>query len=341
MTDNKTDSNTDNDFGLNHFDQAGEIESQKADTLIETESFYADDLFAETESAEQSAAEQADPFDATLGTDPFSEPGYEKKEPSIPQKAETVSEADMPAPEPAAEQQQRSPDSKTEQPVTAAPITDNPLSKPPAEQRSGTKSITIFAILAMLVAAIAVWLNPGASTSSDSDKSTALNPLPVLAADVQIQRLEARISSLEERSSQQNDALNQQVERLQQQLSALTSQLTKQAAKQAKKQQPTRPAAAKRSAPPAHRPSTAALSSIQNTGWVVNLASVDSKYAAIKAQSRYKARGIMTEIHAAVIRGKTWYRLRIGGFASKKEAIAQKHYLAKKHGIKDAWVQKP
>ncbi len=320
------------DFRLNHFEQNSEAESDAVETSDNIESFYTDNLFTESEQTEQAAAAEK--------ADPFAQPGYAKKEPIIPPVAEPATEANMNTSEPVPDQQQSTPEIDMEQPITAAPVPDIPLSEPPAEQHSGTKPITVFAILAMLVAAIAVWLNPGASTSSDSVESTALKPLPVLAADVQMQRLETRISSLEQRSSQQNEALHKQIERLQQQLSTLTSQLTKQAAKRAKKQQPTRPAATKRNTPIQH-PSTATLKPIQHTGWVVNLASVESKHAAIKAQGRYKAHGIASEIYAAVIKGKTWYRLRIGGFASKQEAIAQKRYLAKKHGIKDAWVQKP
>jgi len=314
MTDNKTSNNADNHgFGLNHFDQADEADSSKADTLTETASFYSDDLF--TESA-QAAAEHADPF---------AQPGYEKKEPIIPQAAE---------PEP----QQSAADIDMAQPASAAPVPDSPLSEAPGRQRSGTKPITIFAVLAMLIAALAVWLNPGAS--QNRDEPTALQAQPVLTADIQIQRLDTRLAALEQRSSQQNEALNRQVAQLQQQLSALNSQLAKQANKQANKQPSVRPAATTRKTP-AHRPATARPVSRQQTGWVVNLASVESKRAASKSLSRYKARGIPAEIHAATVKGQTWYRLRIGGFASKQEAAAQKRYLAQKFGIKDAWIQKP
>jgi len=316
MTDNKTDSANKN-FDLNHFDPADE-----------TESFYADDLFTEAIQTEQLVAEEK--------TDPFAEFGYEKKEPIIPQEAKPLADVDMTEPKPDPNQQEAA-DIETELPDMTPPISNTPASAPPDEQRPGTKSITIFAILAMLVAAMAVWLNPGDRT--DSDEASPLKPRPVLAADIQIQRLETRLSSLEQNSKQQREELNQQIKGLQQQLSSLTSQL----AKQARKQQPTRHAAApttKRSTS-AHHPSTAPVSSTPNTGWVVNLVSVDSKRAAAKALSQYKAQGIPAEIYSAMVKGKSWHRLRISGFASKQEAIAQKKYLAAKHGIKDAWIQKP
>jgi len=250
-------------------------------------------------------------------------PGYEKQEPIIPKNDEPEADASQAAPDPQ---------------HSTAPAPDSPSSAPPTGQRSGTKSITVFAILAMLVAAIAVWLNPGAH--GDSDESTALPSRPVLTADVQVQRLETRLASLEQRSRQQNEMLHQQVAQLQQQLASLTGQLSKQTAKQTRPQQSIRPAVRQKNRP-ARRPSTAAATPMQKTGWVVNLASVESRHAASKALSRYKARAIPAEIHATVIKGKTWYRLRIGGFASRQQAIAQKRHLAQKYGIKDAWVQKP
>ena len=191
----------------------------------------------------------------------------------------------------------------------------------------------------MLVAAIAVWMNPGATNKNSDTGNASVAPSPqVLGADIQIQRLEKRIASLEQQSNRQREALNQRIEHLQQQISSLKGQLSKQAATN------KRPASHART--PAVRPkpahSQAATSPMTSTpaGWVVNLASVDSQYAADKALKRYNKQGIPAEISPTVLKGKTWYRLRIGGFASKQEAIAQKEYLAVKHGSKDAWVQK-
>lgn len=319
MTDKKTDS-TDKNFDLNHFDQADE-----------TESFYADKLFAEAEQPE--AAEKADPFAAFE---------HEKKEPIIiPQETESLADIKMTAPKLEPDKQQKIPDNDLEQTVIAAPITDSPSSELPGDQRSGTRSVTVFAILAMLVAAIAVWMNPGANNDSGEANPSKARPAEHVqpAENGQIQRLEARISSLEQHSSQQREKFNQQIKGLQQQLSSLTSQL----AKQTRRQQPTRHAATpmtKRNTS-AHRPVTAQVSPTSNAEWVINLASVGSKLAASKALSRYKTQGIPAEIYSTVVRGKTWYRLRIVGFASKQEANTQKHYLASKHGIKDAWIQKP
>jgi len=337
MTDKKTD-NMDKDFNLNHFEQADEHESEKTNAFVETESFYAADLFAETEQTEQPEAEEkAGSFDATWDVERFAEPGGEKKEPSIPQHTETTANAQMPVPEPEPDKLQGIPDSEPEPADIAPPVTDNPSSALPAEQRSGTKPITVFAILAMLVAAIAVWLNPG--VGNDSDEPAPVKAVPVLAADIQMQRLETRISSLEQQSKQQNDALKQQMDKLQQQVSGLSSLLSKQAEKQQRFRHPETTAVRRKSAKP--RASTAPVSINSNTGWVVNLVSVDSKHAAVKALGGYKAQGISAEIFPVRVKGKMWYRLRIAGFANKQEAARQKKYLAAKHGIKNAWVQKP
>jgi len=332
MTDKKT-GDMDKDFNLNHFEQADEHESEKNNVLVETESFYTADLFAETEQPE--AEEKAGSFDATWDADRFAEPGDEKKEPSIPQQAESTANTQTAVPKPGPHKQQRMPDNEPEPANIAPPVTDNPSSALPAEQRSGTKPITIFAILAMLVAAIAVWLNPGVG----SDEPTPVKAVPVLAEDIQMQQLEIRISSLEQQNKQQNDALKQQMDKLQQQVSRLSSQLSKQAGKQQRTRHPETTAVRRKSARP--RASTAPVSTHSSPGWVVNLVSVDSKHAAVKALGSYKAQGISAEIFPAKVKGKTWYRLRITGFANKQEAVTQKKYLAVKHGIKNAWVQKP
>lgn len=351
MTDKKIDSSMDKDFNLNRFDLDGEDE--KSGVFVETESFYTADLFVDAEPVEQAAEEEKpDPFDATWGADRFAELGSGKKEPSIPQESELTPETVLsknaampdPAPELIHNKEQPAPDdempgneAKSENiPPHASPLTDT-SSVPLARQGSGTKSISIFAVLAMLVAAIAVWLSIGSKPDSDGPKQ--LKPQSVLTADLQVQHLETRISSLELQASQQREKMNQQMDQLQQQLSSLTSLLAKQAKKK-RSVQPNKAVGAGHKSNRAHV-STSPVSTRPGSGWVVNLVSVDSKYAASKALARYKTRGISAKIFRTLVNGKTWYRLRIGGFASKQEAMAQKNYLATKYGIKDAWLQKP
>ncbi len=355
------------DFGLNHFDQSSENESHAVETSEHIDSFYADDLFGDTEQsnqidqsnqAEQNQTQQnqteqteqtgysdsegnADPFKTTWDEGRLEKSGQEKKEPRIPQASEQIANGDTP--ESRNKHAPQTKDNGSEQAVItpqAPPKVEASPSSAPARQSSGTKPITIFAVVAILAAAVAAWLNPGATNdNSDTGDATIAASPPVLGADIQIQRLEKRISSLEQQSSQQRDALNQRTEHLQQQISSLNDQLAKQAVTQ-------RPAPHAKTPTPRPKParshaSTSPMTSMPTTGWVVNLVSVDSQHSAEKALKRYKKQGIPAEIYSTVLKGKTWYRLRIGGFASKQEAIAQKKYLTVKHGIKDAWIQKP
>jgi len=348
------------DFRLNHFDQSSEDESHAVESSEHIDSVYADDLFGDVEQSNQTEqpnqteqteqTEQtrhshsegnADPFGTTWNEGQLENSGHEKKEPRIPQASEQVANGDTH--KSTNKHTTQTKDNGSEQAVItpqAPPKVEASPSSPAAKQSSGTKPITIFAVLAMLVAAIAVWLNPGDTNDNrDTGDTTVVASPTVLGADVQIQRLEKRISSLEQRSSQQRDALNQRTEHLQQQISSLKDQLTKQAVTQRPATHANTPAVRRK--PARSHVSTSSITSMPTTGWVVNLASVDSQYSAEKALKRYKKQGIPAEMYATVLKGKTWYRLRIGGFASKQEAIAQKKYLAVKHGIKDAWIQKP
>jgi len=314
MTDKKTDDiDKDTDVDLNQFDP-NQFDLNHFDQTSEPESFEATDELTKAEQSEQPTA-KTEPLDTAWDPDLFTEPGIShKNEPLI--------------------------DEAAKQPVMITPeptLTTGHASAQAADQRSGTKSITAFAILAILIAAIAVWLNPGATSDNHADSPP--KPRPIIAADVQTQGLEARMTSLEQRSKQQSEELNQQIKQLQQQVSNIAGLLAKQSRKQPTGRRAKVPVA-KRSTSIRH-PRTVAVASSANVGWVVNLASVDSKRAARKILNRYKAQGIPVKIYAAVVKGKTWYRLRIGGFANKQKAIAQKNYLATKHGIKDAWIQKP
>lgn len=73
-------------------------------------------------------------------------------------------------------------------------------------------------------------------------------------------------------------------------------------------------------------------------GWVVNLAAfADAKAGSALLASLQKA-GVPAEQHQVTINGATRYRVRVGGFATRAEALQYKNTLASDHGIKDAWV---
>ena len=75
-------------------------------------------------------------------------------------------------------------------------------------------------------------------------------------------------------------------------------------------------------------------------GWVVNLSSHGKADIASIEQDRLKKLGLNAEVHSAVIKGKTWYRIQVVGFASKDEAKAELKSVEQRSGIKGAWIGK-
>jgi len=209
----------------------------------------------------------------------------------------------------------------------------------PEEQKNGNKPITLFATLAILIIAVAIWSNLG---GKDHDThSGQLQTETVPATDTRMQSLENRMASLERHVEQQNDTMMQQIDRLERDVNTLSRGINQQA-----RQRHAAPPARKASANKVHpvqrkKPVTTAITSHQATGWVVSLVSVDTMAAAKKVQSDFTAKGISTEISLGKVNGKTWYRVRIPGFANKAEALAQKNYLENKFHITNTWVHKP
>jgi len=366
------DHDIDEGFSLNHFDQSSDIEAMQDHASQESEPFHsAADLFADTaQPGETPEEEKEDPFDSTWGADRFAELGYGRQEPRIPRQPESPPPT-APAPQvkasgdpvkptvstssahldpfTAGEKHTQSGETVSQPPAATSnqlpPNSEPPSSAPLPEQHSGVKLITVFALLAMLVAALAIWLNPGDKEQRDSASQQNIQ----LASDngIRIGRLQSRLSALEQQSSSRNASLKQQIDHLAQQVSSLSAMLaTRSGAKQSANPHP-RPQTRRHQPPSTARKTLSKqqrlrpVAAAMNTGWVVNLVSVDSKYAASKALARYKAQGIAAEIFPTKVKGKNWYRLRISGFANKQEANAQKDYLATRFGIKDAWTQKP
>ncbi|MDQ6981871.1 MAG: SPOR domain-containing protein [Mariprofundus sp.] len=279
-------------------------------------------------------------FESTWDTGRFTEETHEKKEPSIPGNPVLATEFDpseeIEKPAPVRAKEQLTADKETEKQISApqiSPLQDDRSTPSSATPDTGIKPITIFAIGAMLIAAIAVWFNPGAENNNNAsvqhETPTILNP------DIQMQRMERRISSLEQQVSQESVGLKDQIDNLEKQLSSLNRLVAKQSGasrsgKHVVKSKPSKPKA-----------SITPVAAKSYTGWVVNLMSLDSLSAAKKALSNFKAKGITAEIGRYSAKGKTRYRIRVAGFASKQEADTQKEYLTRKHHIKAAWVNKP
>jgi len=73
-------------------------------------------------------------------------------------------------------------------------------------------------------------------------------------------------------------------------------------------------------------------------GWVVNITSVSDPQSAAEEVARLRNMGINAESVRAVSKGRTWYRIRVPGFASDTAARAQRAALEAKLGIRDTWV---
>ncbi len=245
----------------------------------------------------------------------FTELGGDKKEPTISGAADLIDQTEATAATP-------------------------PFSPTEDKQRAEFKPITIFAIIAMLIAALAIWLNPG--TDAQAVKKTHQQTPHRLKDNAQIHHLESRLAALTERSAQQNSVIEQRLDQLDQQVAALTSLLAKQVSKKGSRRR-KQPSSTQVAARPAIQQSAAhrRLPGKTTPGWIVNLISFDSRDDAGKAMARFRAQGVDTEIFPIVLHGKLWYRLRMSGFSNRREAISQKNRMAKKYGIKDAWIQKP
>jgi len=74
--------------------------------------------------------------------------------------------------------------------------------------------------------------------------------------------------------------------------------------------------------------------------WVVNLVSLSNAMAANNELKRLKQMGIQAESAKAEIQGKTWYRIRVPGFASAEEANRQRKKLANRLDIHGTWIGK-
>ena len=282
-------------------------------------------------------------------TAPAAEPDTDRQEPVIP---ETI-----PEPEPAHSSAGQTAD---EEPVTPPTVE--------RKSRSSFNPVTIFTALLILIVAVVFWSNidDSKNTGVSTEQETDLFP----ATGLRIQSLDNRITSLEQQAGRQNNALMQQVERLQEQVNTLTRQVNEQArilhaapAGMAATHQPkpTRhskaaPAQAAKAVQKATRAEAPASVKTQpaavarkkqhtaqkstTSGWVVSLVSVDSLAAAKKAQADFASKGVNTEISQGQVRGKTWYRVRVAGFANKQEALTQQQYLSNSLHIKDTWVHK-
>jgi cell division septation protein DedD len=75
-------------------------------------------------------------------------------------------------------------------------------------------------------------------------------------------------------------------------------------------------------------------------GWVINLLSLSNQKDAQTEMERLRKAGVRVEVKQAISDGKTWYRLRVPGFATYEGAKAYIDTVEKQAGVKNAWVAK-
>ena len=74
--------------------------------------------------------------------------------------------------------------------------------------------------------------------------------------------------------------------------------------------------------------------------WSVNLASFRNEDAADQALGELRASGVRAEKQRVTSDGRTWYRLRVTGFGSQREAEAYGRKVEAETGMRDTWVSK-
>ena len=74
--------------------------------------------------------------------------------------------------------------------------------------------------------------------------------------------------------------------------------------------------------------------------WSINLASYTKQSTADEVRSRFLEKGVAADQVVATVNGKTYFRLRVTGFASRQAALEQSTLIKEKLGLKDAWVTK-
>lgn len=79
---------------------------------------------------------------------------------------------------------------------------------------------------------------------------------------------------------------------------------------------------------------------VENGAWTVGLVSHDNETAAVRAAEKLNSRGIPAEVFVATLKGKTWHRVALAGFAARADA-ARFRDQARKQGFKTAWVVAP
>ncbi len=216
--------------------------------------------------------------------------------------------------------------------------------EPPVQEESGSRVMSIFVVVAIVIVALVAWLNMGDDEDAVSERHMSQ---PVLDEEIQMQRSEKKLLEMQESLT----SLQQRLAAKDEQIAELTHLVAEQSRKRQKLEaqkaasviKKVRPVVKKQLQKSVFEPiqSVQPIVNKQTTGWVIVIASVATRAAADKALKGLKANGINAEVKPTTVKGRPWYRIRVSGFNSRQEANAKKANLQKQHGIKDTWIHKP
>ena len=219
------------------------------------------------------------------------------------------------------------------------------------QEESGSRVMSIFIVVAILIVALVTWMNMGDDEEILSERHLSQ---PVLDEEIQMQRSEKKLLEMQESLTSLQERLAAKDEQIAELTHLVAEQSRKQQKLAAKKSAPVvnkvvpvikkiRPVAEKAVDRSIFEPIQSAQPVVNNKqpGWVIVIASVATRAAADKALKGLKANGINAEVNPTTVKGRPWYRIRISGFSSRQKANAKKAELAKQHGIKDTWIHKP
>jgi hypothetical protein len=79
---------------------------------------------------------------------------------------------------------------------------------------------------------------------------------------------------------------------------------------------------------------------IKGGDWSINIASYLRDSTAEKMQQRFLDKGVAADLVTANVKGKTYYRLRVTGFESRKDATAYSATIKELLGLEETWITK-
>jgi len=278
---------------------------ERPEVVSLTESDLVDESLAEETTPPEEVEKKAPPSDALALASGDFEAGEEEEVAPTPE-----------APGAAAVAKETEPEIPVAAPAReAAPATEQEKQAP--ARRRGSGFATLLGLIGFAVAAGSLWMNL---------------------------ELTKRVEQLENNLTDMNRSHRQEIMRLKQRLNKATPATRQETGSQPrsktkrttarKKTAVKKPAKSKKAITPA----TPASTGQQAGNWVVNLSSFATARAADAELKRLAKLGITAEKAHVNSQGKTWYRIRITGFASAEQAKTYSKTLASKYGIRDAWV---